>query len=75
MSIERRLERLERDYPPYTPRQIQLVDVCGLAPDEAERVIRDAEDRAGSRPPGVPPGEITMIIVGCAEPAPEGDAA
>lgn len=70
MSMARRIERLERHYPPRTPGQVPIVDVRGLPPDEQERLIREAQERAGP----CPPGEISVIVVGATEPAPEGDA-
>ncbi len=70
MSTERRLERLERVYPPPACGRVEIVEVAGLPPDEAERQIREAQERAGP----CPPGEISVIVVGATEPAPEGDA-
>ncbi len=62
MSIARRVERLERQCPPRGRGQIQCVEVFGLPPDEAERLIREAEERAGPWQPGDPPN---VIIVDC----------
>ncbi len=62
MSMARRVTRLEGVCPPRTPGQIQLVDVRGLPPEEAERQIREAEERAGPWQPGDPPN---VIIVDC----------
>ncbi len=62
MSIERRIDRLERLCPPHPRGQAQIVEIVGLPPDEAERLIREAEERAGPWQPGDPPN---VIIVDC----------
>ncbi len=71
MSVTRRLERLERVYPAQTWGPVELVDVRGLPPEEAERLVLEAQERAGP----CPPGAISVIVVGATESSPEGGEA
>ncbi len=54
MSVERRIAALERRRSPAACRRIELVEVFGLPPEERERRIRAAEERAGPWRPGDP---------------------
>lgn len=63
MSMARRLAALERRAPPTGYRRIELVEVFNLAPEERERRIRAAEERAGPWRPGDPPRVVIVDAI------------
>ena len=60
MTIERRISALEREPRPGWPGPVGLVDVTGLAEEEAARVIATAQ---AAQPPWRPGDGIRLVIV------------